>query len=110
VIVGIGVDIVDISRFEAALSRTPALAQRLFAESERAAPLPSLAARFAKALGAPPGLRWEDVEVVHDPTGRPALEVRGTVAQAAAQQGVRRWHLSLSHDAGASVAMVVAEA
>jgi holo-[acyl-carrier protein] synthase len=115
VIVGIGVDIVDISRFEAALSRTPALAHRLFAESERAAPPASLAARFAakeavaKALGAPPGLRWTDVEVVHDPAGRPALEVRGTVAQAAGQQGVRRWHLSLSHDAGASIAMVVAE-
>ena len=114
-IVGIGVDIVDISRFEAALSRTPALAHRLFAESERAAPLPSLAAGFAakeavaKALGAPPGLRWADVEVGHDATGRPALTIRGTVAQAASQQGIRRWHLSLSHDAGASVAMVVAE-
>ena len=114
-IVGIGVDIVDISRFEAALSRTPALAHRLFAESERGAPVPSLAARFAakeavaKAMGAPPGLRWADVEVSHDPAGRPLLEVRGTVAQVAGQQGVRRWHLSLSHDGGASVAMVVAE-
>jgi holo-[acyl-carrier protein] synthase len=116
VIVGIGVDIVDISRFEAALSRTPALAHRLFAERERMAPAASLAARFAakeavaKALGAPPGLRWADVEVSHDPAGRPVLEVRGTAAQVACQQGVRRWHVSLSHDAGASVAMVVAEA
>ena len=112
---GIGVDIVDISRFEAALNRTPALARRLFAESERAAPPASLAASFAakeavaKALGAPPGLRWADVEVIHDPAGRPSLEVLGTVAQVAGQQGVRRWHVSLSHDAGASVAMVVAE-
>ena len=64
---------------------------------------------MAKALGAPPGLRWADVEVSHDPAGRPVLEVRGTVAQVAGEQGVRRWHLSLSHDAGASVAMVVAE-
>jgi holo-[acyl-carrier protein] synthase len=115
VIVGIGVDIVDISRFETALSRTPALAHRLFAESERAVPLPSLAARFAakeavaKALGAPPGLRWADVQVFHDQAGRPVLEVRGTVAQAAGQQGVRRWHLSLSHDGGAAVAVVIAE-
>jgi holo-[acyl-carrier protein] synthase len=115
VIVGIGVDIVDISRFSAALGRTPALAHRLFAESERGAPPQSLAARFAakeavaKALGAPPGLRWTDVEVIHDSAGRPSLDVRGTVAQAASQQGIRCWHLSLSHDAGASVAMVVAE-
>ena len=114
-IVGIGVDLVNIGRFEAALVRTPALATRLFAESERSGQPESLAASFAakeavaKALGAPPGLRWADVEVFHDPAGRPVLEVRGTVAQVAGQQGVRRWHLSLSHDAGASVAMVVAE-
>ena len=114
-IVGIGVDIVDVGRLWAALERTPKLATRLFAESERGGRPESLAASFAakeavaKALGAPPGLRWADVEVLHDPGGRPALQVRGTVAQVAGQQGVRRWHLSLSHDAGASVAMVVAE-
>ena len=78
-IVGIGVDLVDIARLEQALRRTPALAARLFTEGERAAPPASLAACFAakeavaKALGAPAGLRWADVEVGHDPAGRPAL-------------------------------------
>jgi holo-[acyl-carrier protein] synthase len=116
VIVGIGVDIVDISRFQAALQRTPALAARLFAESEQDARPESLAASFAakeavaKALGAPLGLHWTDVTVGRDAAGRPGLTVRGTVATAAAQQGVRRWHLSLSHDSGMSIAMVVAEA
>jgi holo-[acyl-carrier protein] synthase len=116
VIVGIGVDIVDISRFQAALQRTPALAARLFAESEQNARPESLAARFAakeavaKALGAPLGLHWTDVTVGRDAAGRPELTVRGTVAAAAARQGVRRWHLSLSHDSGMSIAMVVAEA
>jgi holo-[acyl-carrier protein] synthase len=115
VIVGIGVDIVDIARLEAALKRTPRLAPRLFAESELGLPGASLAARFAakeaaaKALGAPPGLRWTDVEVRLDHSGRPQLAVHGTVAQAARMQGVSRWHLSLSHDAHVSVAMVVAE-
>jgi holo-[acyl-carrier protein] synthase len=115
VIIGIGVDLVDISRFEQTLGRTPALAGRLFAESELDGPPRSLAASFAakeavaKALGAPPGLSWTDVEVIRDSAGCPRLEIRGTVADAASQRGIRRWHVSLSHDAGMSIAMVVAE-
>lgn len=114
-IVGIGVDLVEIARLDEALRRTPALATRLFTEGERAAPLASLAACFAakeavaKALGAPAGLHWADVEVGHDLAGRPALTVRGTVAAAARGLGVRRWHVSLTHDGGVSVAFVVAE-
>ena len=46
-IVGIGVDLAEISRLEHALDRTPALAARLFAESERGLPVRSLAACFA---------------------------------------------------------------
>jgi holo-[acyl-carrier protein] synthase len=115
VIVGIGVDVVDIARLERALRRTPKLALRLFAQSERDLPVASLAARFAakeaaaKAIGAPPGLAWTDVEVRQDDSGRPELAVSGTVARAAQALGVERWHLSLSHDAQVSVAMVVAE-
>jgi holo-[acyl-carrier protein] synthase len=115
VILGIGVDLVDISRMEEALRRTPALAARLFTEGERIRAPASLAACFAateavaKALGGPAGLRWADVEVIHDKAGRPELAVRGTVAEAAGRAGVRRWHVSISHDAGVSVAFVVAE-
>jgi holo-[acyl-carrier protein] synthase len=114
-IVGIGVDLADISRLEAALRRTPALAERLFAESERGLPLRSLAGCFAakeataKALGAPAGLLWTDAVVGHNDRGRPILQVRGTVAAAAAALGVTAWHLSISHDAGLCTAMVVAE-
>ena len=114
-IVGIGVDVVEVARIQTALSRTPGLARRLFAQSERNLPVASLAARFAakeataKALGAPPGLAWTDVQVGRDDSGRPQLAVSGTVAQAARMLGVSRWHLSLSHDGGLSVAMVVAE-
>jgi holo-[acyl-carrier protein] synthase len=114
-IVGIGVDVVDVARLERALRRTPRLAFRLFAQGERDLPVASLAARFAakeaaaKAIGAPPGLVWTDVEVRQDDSGRPSLAVSGTVARAARALGVERWHLSLSHDAGVSVAMVVAE-
>jgi holo-[acyl-carrier protein] synthase len=116
VIVGIGVDVADIARLHAALARTPALASRLFADSERDRAPRGLAGCFAakealaKALGAPRGLRWTDAIVGHDDAGRPVLETRGTVAAAAARLGVTRWHVSISHDAGICVAMVVAEA
>ena len=114
-IVGIGVDVVEISRLAAALQRTPALAGRLFAESERGWPIHSLAGSFAakeavaKAIGAPPGLLWTDVVISHGEHGRPGLDISGTVAAAAARLGVTDWHVSISHDAGICVAMVVAE-
>jgi len=115
VIVGVGIDVVDLARFEAALARTESLARRLFTEGERGLPVRSLAARFAtkealaKALGAPRGLHWTDAEVVVGAGGRPHLEVRGTVAVAAARLGVTHWHISLSHDAGIASAVVIAE-
>jgi len=115
VIVGVGIDVVDIARFEQSLTRSPGLAVRLFTEGERGLPPRSLAARFAakealaKALGAPRGLLWTDAEIVVSPVGRPHLRVAGTVAAAAAQLGVSSWHLSLSHDAGIASAVVIAE-
>jgi|SRR5581483_7460817 len=114
-IAGIGVDIVDLSRFALSLERTPHLADRLFTALERDAKPESLAGVFAakeavaKALGAPGGLDWQDVEVRHEDSGRPYLLTTGTVAAAATERGIVRWHLSLSHDGGAAIAMVVAE-
>ena len=115
-IVGVGIDVVDIARLARALERTPRLADRLFTEHEQeAGGVTSLAARFAakeavaKALGAPGGLRWLDAEVVRLASGQPSLRVAGGVAQTAAAQGIRTWHLSLSHDAGIATAVVVAE-
>jgi holo-[acyl-carrier protein] synthase len=121
VIAGIGVDIVQIARLEAALQRTPELAVRLFTAAERSwaggrrAPADALAGSFAakealaKVLGAPAGLHWTDAEVLRNDAGRPFLRVRGTVAAAAARQGIGGWHLSLSHDGGLCIAMVAAE-
>ena len=114
-IVGVGIDVCDIERFAASLDRTPGLRERLFTPAEAARPIASLAARFAakealaKALGAPTGLAWHDAEVVSEDSGRPRLELRGTVAERAAALGVASVHLSLSHDAGIASAMVVLE-
>jgi holo-[acyl-carrier protein] synthase len=115
VIVGVGIDVVDVARFERSLRRTPGLRTRLFTESERDLPPRSLAARFAakealaKALGAPRGLLWTDAEIRRAADGRPALRVDGTVEVAAKRLGVTHWHISLSHDGGIATAIVIAE-
>ncbi|MCQ4082643.1 holo-ACP synthase [Streptomyces sp. RB6PN25] len=121
-IIGVGIDVAEIARFEESLHRTPSLAQRIFTNGELYLPdgerrgVASLAARFAakealaKALGAPSGLHWHDAEVLTEDSGRPRLAVTGTVAARAAALGVREWHVSLSHDAGIASAVVIAEA
>jgi holo-[acyl-carrier protein] synthase len=119
-IVGIGVDVVDLARFERALSRTPALASRLFADAEltsgdRVLPLRSLAGRFAakealiKALGESTGIRWHHMQVVSDTHGNPSFVLSDAAASVAAARGVTAVHLSMSHDGGVAVAYVVAE-
>ncbi len=114
-IVGVGIDVVDVSRFEEALERTPGLRERVFTPAEAAKPINSLAARFAakealaKALGAPAGLAWHDAEIVAEDSGDPRFEMTGTVAERAAALGAAHVHVSLSHDAGIASAVVVLE-
>lgn len=119
-IVGIGVDIVDLARFERAASRTPALLPRLFAESERVVdgrelPLRSLAARFAakealiKAVGHSDGVFWHDMRVLTDERGNPRFETSGALTEWLKHNRVGALHLSLSHDAGIAIAYVIAE-
>jgi holo-[acyl-carrier protein] synthase len=120
-IVGVGIDVVPVARFAEALSRTPAMAERIFTAAELAThhgeprTAESLAARFAakealaKSLGAGGGMHWTDAEVLTDDDGRPFLVVTGTVAERAALLGATRWHVSLSHDGGIAAATVVAE-
>jgi holo-[acyl-carrier protein] synthase len=115
VIVGIGIDVVDVARFVESLTRTPGLRERLFTPAEATLPPASLAARFAakeaiaKALGAPAGLAWHDAEVVKEPGGRPRFVLTGTVLASAQAMGALDVHLSLSHDAGIASAIVLLE-
>lgn len=115
-IVGIGVDLVDVPRFERSIARTPRLLDRLFAPAERALKPRSLAARYAakealiKALGGSDGVHWTDIAVASEPSGRPAFALSGATAAAVAARGITAVHLTLSHDANLAVAYVVAEA
>ncbi|WP_172120370.1 holo-ACP synthase [Actinomyces faecalis] len=126
-IVGVGTDLVDVARFEAGLRDTPALAERVLTDREREACATrpaSLAVRFAakeavlKVLGsalaqrgrqAPSGWSYRDIEVVTAAGAPPRLALHGVVAQVADELAVSHWHLSLSHDGGAAVAVVLAE-
>lgn len=114
-IIGIGVDLVDVPRFERSLARTPALLQRLFSPAERILKPRSLAARYAakealiKALGGSDGVHWTDIEVASEPSGRPVFALSGSTASVITERGITAIHLSLSHDAGLAAAYVVAE-
>lgn len=114
-ILGIGVDVCEVSRWQAALARHPGLARRVLSAQEAGRPAQSQAARFAakealhKALGGPRGLSWADAEVTVDQTGAPSFALRGRVAEVARERGIAAVHLSLSHDAGLAVALVVCE-
>ena len=115
---GIGVDVVDLARFERTLERTPELRARLFRPEELAARLSteSLAARFGakeafvKALRSAAGLSWQDIEVVCDELGAPSFVLHGAARARVDELGIASVHLSLSHDTSVATAFVVAEA
>ena len=115
-IVGIGVDLVDVPRFEQQLARTPRLLARLFAPAERLLKPRSLAARYAakealiKALGGSDGVYWTDIEVTPEPSGRPTFTRTGETAATVSARGITTLHLSMSHDAALATAYVIAEA
>ncbi|PRB16072.1 holo-ACP synthase [Microbacterium sp. MYb62] len=114
-IIGTGIDLVDIPRFERTMTRTPRLRERLFAPSERGLRLPSLAARYAakealiKALGGSDGVHWTEIEIASEPSGRPHFVLSGSTAAVVEERGIRTLHLTLTHDAGLAAAFVVAE-
>lgn len=121
-IVGIGLDLVKISRIEAIVQRwQDRFLQRVFTEDERRAcfgrawPYASLAGRFAakeamlKALGTgwSAGVSWHDIQVLNDVGGKPMATTRGRTKALAQQAGVTRIHVSLSHDGDYAIAEII---
>ncbi|MBM4119970.1 MAG: holo-ACP synthase [Nitrospira sp.] len=121
-IVGIGLDLVKIDRVRTIADRWKArFLDRLYTPTERracmkkASPYASLAGRFAakeallKALGIgwADGVRWRDIEVLNDRSGRPRATVSGRVKTLMTRAGVTDIQLSLSHDTDYAVAQVV---
>lgn len=112
---GVGVDLVDVARFEQHLERTPKLRERLFTPLELEGPVESVAGKFAakealvKALGGSDGLNWQEIEITKNLAGKPEIKITGGSASKLAAVGISKLHLSISHDGGNAIAMVVAE-
>jgi len=120
-VVGLGIDVCSIDRIQRILDgpRGEKFVQRVYTEAERAHcssrqdAAAAFAARFAakeallKALGAPSGIRWREIEVIRA-DGVPKLRLSG-----AAEEELRRRRalafLSLTHDAGVAAATVILE-
>jgi holo-[acyl-carrier protein] synthase len=124
-IVGTGIDAVEIDRIQHVIDRFGSrFLDRVFLGAEQAYCLrkrksaESFAARFAakeaaaKALGTGIryGVNWLEIEVVREPSGRPTLQLHGRAAQIAGRLGVVRSSLSLTHTGQVAMASVVFEA
>ena len=119
----IGVDMVSIARIAHSLSVSAKFTSGVFSHSEceyadrmsarRAHEF--LAGRFAakeavlKALrlGIEDASRMKEIEVVAEPDGGPGLRLTGSVARIASESGLSDWQVSISHDAGVAIALVL---
>ncbi len=123
-IAGIGIDIVDIERIGAVLSRYgDRFMERVFTDAEAAyarksvKPAERLAGRFAvkeavlKAFGTgkSQGIRWRDVETVRGPMGRPQVVLYGNAIKHLNKIGGHTIHVTITHDGGKAVAFVIIE-
>jgi holo-[acyl-carrier protein] synthase len=123
-VLGIGIDIVEIARVRRLMERwQDRFLHRVFTDDElayaraRRDPAEHLAARFAakeatlKALGTglSMGVRWREMEVRRLRGQPPTLALSGRTAELGAARGIRRLHVSLTHDGGLAVAQVLAE-
>jgi holo-[acyl-carrier protein] synthase len=120
-IVGLGVDLVKISRIDKAGRDHPGFLERVFTQREREYcarqkfPAQHFAGRFAakeavlKAIGTgwSAGVKWTDMEVLHGEGGGPIVNVSGRVKDLMDLKGVKQVLLSYSHDEGYAVAQVI---
>ncbi len=116
--VGVGIDVVDVPRFEIVLGRRPRIVDRLFTEGEQRdarGKAERLAARFAakeavmKSLSVGAGsVPWKSIEVKRAPSGAPSVMLHGAAAELAVLRGAEEFHISLTHTAMTAAAFVVA--
>ena len=124
-IVGLGVDIAEIDRIEAAMRRHGhSFVERIFTPGEIAYcerhrnQAERFAGRFAakeaamKALGTgwARGVRWVDIEVVRERSGKPTLKLSGMSLGIADRLGVKNIALTITHSGNTALALVIFEA
>ena len=123
-ILGIGTDLAEVSRIRKTVDRFgDRFIKRIFTDREQSYAFSKanwaerFAARFAakeaamKALGTGwnRGVRWRDLEVANEPSGRPTLHLSGVALHVANQMGVKRTSVSLTHTAEMALAIVIFE-
>ena len=126
-IISSGVDLAEVDRIQAALEN-PTIGERFrqrvytekeiaYCEKKQRGKYESYAGRFAakeavmKALGRGWGakVRWLDIEVARQRSGKPEIVLHDKTAKLAAELGIRRWSLSITHTKEHGLAFVVAE-
>ena len=117
----VGIDIIEIARIETAIARWgEGFLKRVYTDLELSLyrkKLSSLAARFAgkeaviKALGAgDKGIRWREIEILSDPSGKPLVCLYGKAQNHANDLGLGELSISLSHSRKYAIAFVAGEA
>ncbi|HEY2462122.1 MAG TPA: holo-ACP synthase [Candidatus Acidoferrum sp.] len=124
VIVGLGVDIAEVERIKAAIERHGAVFVRRIYTGREAEycegfknKFERYAGRFAakeatmKALGTgwKRGVRWVDMEIIREPSGRPTISLSGEARKIADALGVKRISLSITHTSTQALAQVIFE-
>jgi holo-[acyl-carrier protein] synthase len=120
-IIGLGIDVCSIDRMKRALERhgdrffgricSPKEREDLMGRDKPTALAGRFAVKeaFAKALDGAKGVGWHEVEVRRAPSGRPVLELSGNAVAMMEKFGADSWHVSITHDAGVAVAVVILE-
>jgi len=121
---GLGLDLCEVARIEAALHNSEGFLERYYTAEERvyleargktsaqsAAAMFAAKEAFMKALGTglSGGVAMADVGVIHDELGRPSYALAGAASALMAQRGAKTAYLSLTHDAGVAVAVCILE-
>jgi holo-[acyl-carrier protein] synthase len=123
-IVGLGLDIAEIDRIEAAITRHGApILERLYTAAEAAYceshrnKFERYAGRFAakeaamKALGTGwrRGVRWRDIEIIREPGGKPSIALKGAAKRIADGLGVKNISVTITHSGNLALAEVIFE-
>ena len=120
-IVGIGIDIIEVKRIHEALIKHPRIALKLFTENEmkscqmRANQYEELSGRYAakeallKAIGIGwrQGVKFNEIEIKSEPSGKPYIEAAGRVAELVNKLGAKKIFLTITHTEEQAIAEVI---
>ncbi|MBW2125280.1 MAG: holo-ACP synthase [Deltaproteobacteria bacterium] len=123
-IYGIGVDLVHVPRMEKVIKRWGnRFVDRVFTPLERDTaykrtyPYSAFALRFAAkealskavGLGMREGVKWKEIEIIHDPRGKPQIRLKGKTECICREKGITGVHVTLSDEGDNAIAVVVLE-